>query len=134
MLCIMDKYASTGAPLHNGQWEQGIHIPQLGPKTRTYSLKRRNPRAKKTHPKRPPFKKLTLNYIHLHAPSSCFINTDNVPPKLLICVETNISINSIIKQRHTHNQDTLHAGYVSAVFLSPFRHQHDPAIGSYVVF
>ena len=57
-----------------------------------------------------------------------------LPPKLLICVETNISINSIIKQLHTHNQDTLHAGYVNAVFLNPFRHQHDPAIGSYVVF
>ena len=57
-----------------------------------------------------------------------------VPPKLLICTETNISINSIIRQLHTHNQDTLHAGYVNAVFLSPFQHQHDPAIGSYVVF
>jgi len=57
-----------------------------------------------------------------------------LPPKLLLCAETNISINSIIKQLHTRNQDTLHTGYVSAVFLSPFRHQHDPAIGSYVVF
>jgi hypothetical protein len=57
-----------------------------------------------------------------------------LPPKLLICTETNISINSIIRQLHTHNQDTLHAGYVNAVFLSPFQHQHDPAIGSYVVF
>ena len=57
-----------------------------------------------------------------------------IPPKLLLCVETIISINIIIKQIHSRYKSNPRAGYGSAVFLRPFRHQHDPATSNYVVF